>query len=307
MTQFRRVATLSLMLFGTLLLAACFGPRVHDVRVAALGVTFDIRVYADALPDKHAQKIEAELVRLDEQLRKSDPYDPELRKLLTQADDMTARTEGAYSPRLGAALKLWGFDTPIDVKRQGLTPPTPAALEAALAEKTLGLEGVYRAHAVDRVAALLTEQGYTNFFVTNGAETIAQGQRPSGGSLVPWTVTVRHPRQVHLTLADVKMPETGPRVLSTVGDFQNYFVHEQRRFHHLLDGRTGWPVNTLQLVSVVAPSAAEAHLLAVGYFVSGGTLALKEPVAYVLQNGTLHTAGGMDTLLKANSYPPLPR
>jgi thiamine biosynthesis lipoprotein len=57
--------------------------------------------------------------------------------------------------------------------------------------------------------------------------------------------------------------------LSTSGSGTQFFRHRGRRFGHILDPRTGWPVEGIHSVTVVAPSAAEADALSTAFYVMG--------------------------------------
>jgi thiamine biosynthesis lipoprotein len=46
--------------------------------------------------------------------------------------------------------------------------------------------------------------------------------------------------------------------LATSGDYERYFIHHGKRYCHILDPRTGWPVRHWQSVSVVAPACLAA-------------------------------------------------
>ena len=57
--------------------------------------------------------------------------------------------------------------------------------------------------------------------------------------------------------------------LSTSGSGTQFFRHRGRRYGHLLDPRTGWPVEGVHSVTVVAPTAAESDALSTAFYVMG--------------------------------------
>jgi thiamine biosynthesis lipoprotein len=59
------------------------------------------------------------------------------------------------------------------------------------------------------------------------------------------------------------------QALSTSGSGTQFFHHEGRRFGHILDPRTGWPVEGIHSVTVIAPTAAEADALSTAFYVMG--------------------------------------
>ena len=81
----------------------------------------------------------------------------------------------------------------------------------------------------------------------------------------PWRVGVRHPRRAGL-LAVVE--STGGAVV-TSGDYENYRIFNDQRFHHILDPRTGKPAQECQSITVIAPQTELADALATAAFVLG--------------------------------------
>jgi len=113
--------------------------------------------------------------------------------------------------------------------------------------------GIGKEYAADRAGAVLLDRGAGHGFVNLGGDIRVIGPAPDGTA---WRIAVQHPRGAagellaHLDVAN--------GALATSGDYERYFVADGRRYCHLLDPRTGWPVVAWQSVSVVAPLAVAA-------------------------------------------------
>jgi thiamine biosynthesis lipoprotein len=59
------------------------------------------------------------------------------------------------------------------------------------------------------------------------------------------------------------------RALATSGSGTQYFIHERRRYGHLLDPRSGWPAEGILSATVIAPNAATADALSTAFYVLG--------------------------------------
>jgi thiamine biosynthesis lipoprotein len=179
-------------------------------------------------------------------------------------------------------VALWGFGP----GPRRLAPPSPAAVREALErvgatalsvrrdppalrkarpELSVDLSAAAKGFAVDRVARALETAGAERFLVAIGGELRARGDGPGGG---PWAAAVEEPRagpsRVGWTVG------LRDAALATSGDYRNAFVWHGRRFSHVLDPRTGRPVeHDLVSVSVLAAEALHADAWATALLVLG--------------------------------------
>jgi thiamine biosynthesis lipoprotein len=207
--------------------------------------------------------------------------EPRLFELLQYACQLHAETDGAYDITSGPLSKVWGF-----FRRQGELP-APHALAEALARvgsqhvelsmqgqtirfrrpgMELNLGSIGKGYALDRAAEVLTAAGMSDFLWHGGRSSIlargSQGSQPGGG----WLVSISDPLRPGKTLAHVRLRD---RALGTSGCGTQFFRHEGRRYGHILDPRTGWPVEGMLSATAVAPTAAQADALATAFYVMG--------------------------------------
>lgn len=207
-------------------------------------------------------------------------------------------TSGAFDPTVKPLLDVWGFG-PVAVNAgNSWSPPKPEDVQRALemtgmdkiilsgpglpdpgglvrkAEPCVQLDfgGVAKGYAADQIGALLRGYGINDFLVDIGGDILASGQSPAG---LPWRVGVNRPVPdgAHDDLFMVL--NVRDRAVVTSGDYRQYMIHEGRHYSHVLDPRTGRPVqNNVAGVTVMADSATFADALATGLMVLGAELGL---------------------------------
>jgi FAD:protein FMN transferase len=127
----------------------------------------------------------------------------------------------------------------------------------------LGLGGIAKGYAIDRAGAVLRAAGFPDFLVNGGGDVLTGGSR--GGRA--WIVGILDPRGGREDLAARVAVHDGAVVTS--GDYERYVVVDGVRYHHIIDPRTGRPADRSRSVTVVAPQAELADVLATAVFVLG--------------------------------------
>src|ERR1039457_4236446 len=82
----------------------------------------------------------------------------------------------------------------------------------------------------------------------------------------PWTAGIRDPRSASHLLATLGLED---EVVATSGDYEHFVDVDGRRYHHLLDPRTGYPASASRSATVIAPDGALAEALSTALFVLG--------------------------------------
>ena len=128
----------------------------------------------------------------------------------------------------------------------------------------LNLGGIGKGYALDRAGEHLRNEGVENFLFHGGYSSIlAAGTHQN---LEGWPVGIQNPAFRNSRLATILLKD---QALSTSGSSVQFFRHAGHRYGHILDPRTGWPVQNMLSVTVVAPTAALADALSTAFFVSG--------------------------------------
>jgi len=126
--------------------------------------------------------------------------------------------------------------------------------------------GIAKGYAVDRAAAVLRERGIHHGLVNAGGDMAAIGRNRTR----PWSIALKDPRRSGF----VTVLPLEDRAVATSGDYERFF-EPSRRFHHIIDPRTGYSATELASVTVVAGTALAADALATSLFVLGPTAGLE--------------------------------
>ncbi|MCA9524834.1 MAG: FAD:protein FMN transferase, partial [Myxococcales bacterium] len=153
---------------------------------------------------------------------------------------------------------------------------------------------IAKGYAIDRAAALLRARGFDRFIVDGGGDLYVAGEKRPGE---PWVVGVRDPRGEGL-LAELPVRDAA---IVTSGDYERFFELGGRRYHHIIDVRTGMPATASVAVTVIAPDATRADALATAFFVEGPAAIerarrLGVEAAVLAPDGRIHATAGLAAL-----------
>ncbi len=202
---------------------------------------------------------------------------PETADLLRLAVEIGEASGGAFDVTIAPASALWDFrsETPVlpdaDVLRAAaarvdyrniLIEGNTVTLKNG-AELDLG--AIAKGYIADRVAEYLRGEGVTAACINMGGNVVTIGSKPDGSA---WTVGVRDPNGA---------PDQSKAVLEltdasavTSGTYERGFDLNGVRYHHLLDPKTGWPVqNGLASVTIVGARSDICDALSTACFVLG--------------------------------------
>jgi thiamine biosynthesis lipoprotein len=323
-------------LLFALLAAACSDVQevVYRDQFLAFGTLIDITFHG-VDPD-HAARVAAEieqqfqrwhrdwhawepglLMQTNTRLATLQPFtlDPALIPLITEANRLSKLSNGLYNPVIGKLISLWGFQgNPLPAGTQ----PDPAAIADWLGniptvhdvdiqgarirsrnpQVAYDLGGFAKGYAIDRVIDLLRARGIENAIVNTGGDLRAIGKHGSR----PWHIGIRHPRKEGI-LASID--SDGDTSIFTSGDYERLFEVNGKRFHHILDPRTGYPAIGTSAVTVVHKIGAIADAAATALFVAGPAEWLNiarqmniDRVMLVDSEGTIHMTAAMRAITR---------
>ncbi len=208
--------------------------------------------------------------------------EPRLFGVFQMAQRLFQQTYGALDITSGPLSETWGFS-----RRRGRVPD-PAEIAAALlrvgmndvvldeARQTVAFRRpgitvhfncIGKGYALDRMAELLDEGGVGDYLLHGGKSSVlARGDQPGRPSGSGWTIGLRHPLRTAERMAEFCLRDQS---LSTSGSGTQFFRRRGRRYGHILDPRTGQPVEGIFSATVIAPTAAEADALSTAFYVMG--------------------------------------
>jgi len=131
----------------------------------------------------------------------------------------------------------------------------------------LGTGGIAKGYALDKAADVLRKAGFPNFMIFGGGQIELSGTRHGR----PWRVGIQHPRMNDY----FGFVEAQDGSVATAGDYEHSFVKDGKRWHHIIDTKTGLPVPHTASVTVVADSGLAADAIDTAIFILGAKRALK--------------------------------
>ena len=269
--------------------------REHD----AMGTVFTLTV-ADALPpevlDVAAAEAFAEIDRIEALISEWQPdseisrinaaagkgpvvVSPETFECVSRGLEVSRATGGAFDLTWAAFRGVWKFgpDAPkvipdkavIDAARarvgwrQVRLDPRTRSIELKRPGMALGMGGIGQGYGVAKASEKLRARGLRRFILDGGGDLYLEGEKAPG---IPWTVGVQHPRDRARLTAEVRAANQS---IITSGDYERFFELDGRRYHHIIDLRTGYPAQKSVSATVFATDPTLADAFATGCFVLG--------------------------------------
>jgi len=249
------------------------------------------------------------------------PVSKELALVVQKSIEIGRATDGAFDITLDPLITLWGFD------RGGRRTDPPSADAIAQARAHVGLDklrvtndaltksdaaltinlgGIAAGYAVDVVSALLDERGIHDYMVEITGEVRAHGKNIRGE---PWRIGVKKPKDEGDARSVVAKVPLVDQSVTTSGSYHNYFMSGGHRYTHILDPKTGAPVETdLVSVTVLYGDALTADAFDTPFIILGETRA-REIIARTpgMQALFIHADEGLQNvrISKTDGFPVL--
>ncbi len=224
----------------------------------------------------------------------------ELRELLQQAKRLSARSSGAFDVTVGA-YSDWRFDG-----TQTLPPAERLAVQRRAVDwraieidgaqvllnrpgMRLDLGGIGKLPILAAGMAVLQRAGVRDALIDGGGDILAIGQNQGRA----WQVGLRDPLQPQQLLGSVPLAD-GDWIVSS-GDYERCFEQGGRRYHHILDPRSGWPSEGVRGVSLLGRDLTALNGLGTTLMLRGPDLSLLPPgveALLVRTDGRRWQAGG---------------
>lgn len=192
--------------------------------------------------------------------------DEETDALLGYADVLFCNSDGLFDVTSGILRRVWNFKEPDRTDFSAIEAVLPligwdrverraGAVRLPQAGMEIDFGGFGKEYAADRAAAVLANAHVDHGYVNLGGDLRVLGPKADGQ---PWHIGIQHPRDRHSVFAEIAVEQGA---LATSGDYERYFERDGRRYCHVLNPRTGFPVSHWQSVSVLAPTALVAGSL----------------------------------------------
>lgn len=238
-------------------------------------------------------------------------------RLTKEALSFCAETDGLFDITIAPLSDLWDFSS---AKKDRHTVPSPEARNrllplidyrfvqftehtVTLSKKNAALDfgGVAKGYIADRLKEFLLSEGVTSALINLGGNVLTIGKKPDGS---PFLVGIQKPfSDTGDSVAVVPIEDAS---LVSSGIYERYFETDGKRYHHILNPKTGMPVqNDLLSVTILSPDSTKADALSTACFLMG----LKDGLSYIetlpdvealfiTKDYALHSTSGMESLIQ---------
>ncbi len=180
---------------------------------------------------------------------------PEIFKMIKTSIEYSKISNGAFDITLGPIINLWGIGTdnerlPSDEEIKGKLPlvgydkisvnENDSSVMLQKEGMAIDLGGVAKGFAIDEVSKIYKKYNIENGLINLGSSSIyAVGKNKEKKD---WAVGIKHPRNEDPNeyLGIIKLSNES---LSTSGDYERCFIKDNKRYHHIIDPKTGYPVD----------------------------------------------------------------
>jgi thiamine biosynthesis lipoprotein len=199
----------------------------------------------------------------------------ELFKLLQVSVEYSELTRGAFDITYASVGYLYDFKKGVHPDQKAIDQALPGInwRHMVLDEKNttvfftrpgmrIDLGGIAKGYSVDRGIEILQKQGITRAMVNAGGDTRIIGDRFGK----PWVVGVRDPDHEGKVFLRLPLTDTA---FSTSGDYERYFDENGKRFHHIIDPKTGDSARKCRSVTIISGNATRTDALTKSVFIMG--------------------------------------
>jgi thiamine biosynthesis lipoprotein len=278
-----RLATRFLLPASCILMTACGKEPMYQEQGYVFGTLVEISIYGETEPraKRAVADVMHEFQRLHNQLHAWQPSElsalniaiahgegrvvsDELADMLQDAAAVEKQSKGLFNPAIGNLIQLWGFHAddfkPVQPDEKQIAKwvdanpqmsdlsfsaaPGGVLVKSANRAVQIDLGGYAKGYALDRAAEMLHKLGVNNALINIGGNILALGQPGKRA----WRVGIQHPRKSG-ALAVLELHDH--EAIGTSGDYQRYFMLGDKRYCHLIDPRTGHPMQGVEAVSIL--------------------------------------------------------
>ncbi len=200
-------------------------------------------------------------------------------EIIDKALYVSENTEGAFDITVGNLVRAWDFQNEVlpdekvikeKIKLVGYKNIIIDRENSTVFLKKKGVQidlgGIIKGYVADRAVEVLKKIGIRSGIVAVAGDIKVLGKKPDGEM---WNIGIQNPRQKNNNDEIIAAIALSDMAISTSGDYQKFFIKDNKRYHHLLNPKTGYPAYGLQSVTVIAPDAVLSDAFATGIFILG--------------------------------------
>ena len=182
-------------------------------------------------------------------------------------------TDGVYDITIGPLLDLWGFGT-----EERIEVPTPDELKEVMkkidfskveirsnkfivnGEEKIDTGSFLKGYALEKAKEVLITNNIKSGFISSISSIVTIGTKSDG---TPWRVGVQDPKNPENRLGVVEIQN---RAMGVSGDYQTYIEIKGKKYHHIMNKFTGYPIENKKMVVVICDSGFMADIYSTSFF-----------------------------------------
>ena len=256
-------------------------------------------------------KEESELYRLNHRTENEVSVSDDLYALLACAKEYYDKTDGRFDISVAPLSDIWDFKSEnpnvpdagqikkvlekVDYSLVHLEPDNTVRFDEQ--DTMLDLGALAKGYIADRLKEYLVSQGIESGFINLGGNVLTIGEKEDGS---PWEIGIQKPFAERNEIVSY-VDSVGTSVVSS-GIYERYFEADGELYYHVLDPKTGYPVETdLAQVTVLSDSSLEGDALSTSCLILGyekGRKMIEDSsgveAVFVMKDGTVEKTGGVE-------------
>jgi len=198
---------------------------------------------------------------------------PELYKLIVKSIKIAKMTDGAFDPTIYPLIRLWGFN--------GNHPSLPSfnKIKETIdkinykkikilnnkiikpADTKFDLSGIAKGRIVDLISKYIKSEGFTNFLINAGGDIYVSGLNNKN---TKWKIAIQDPFNPDKYSGILNITNSA---IVTSGDYENFFIYNNKRYCHILNPKTGYPPFNMHSVTIISDNTTFSDAIATAVFV----------------------------------------
>lgn len=213
--------------------------------------------------------------------------DTELIELIERSIKISKISNGYFDISFASMDKIWAFNN-----EELKVLPTPKEIESSVAKigfekiivdrenstvflsqkgMKIGFGAIGKGYAADKAKKVMLKMKAHSGVVNAGGDLLTWGKQENGK---PWSIAIAKPNDKKSVLAWLEISDMA---IVTSGNYEKYFLYENRKYCHIINPKTGWPVSGIKSVTIISNTAELSDALATTTFILG----LEEGIKFI--------------------------
>lgn len=300
----RKIASILLLLSISTFLVSCKSSTTEPVEKETylMGTIIQLKVYggkAEKATDEAVKRISeienkmsvnietSEITKLNANAGiAGEKLSDDVYSVIKKAVEYSKLTEGSLDPTIEPIVKLWGIGTDKErlpseneIKEKLklvdyndiILDEKNSTVKLRKVNQAIDLGAIAKGYTADEVKDILEDNKIKSAIINLGGNVYALGNKPDGTS---WNIGIQNPLDTRgQYLGTVSIAD---KSVVTSGNYERYFIKDDKRYHHIFDPKTGYPSETgIISATIVSDKSIDGDALSTSTYVLGLERALK--------------------------------